>query len=311
MNFADRLMDAIDRKGTPAVVGIDPRYELLPATLRGTAAPDRATAADAVYRFACGVIDVVAPLVPAVKPNIAFFEAFGADGYRAYEQTVAYARTRDLLVIADAKRGDIGSTAEAYARAIFDEIDADAVTLSPYLGRDSLDPFFAWAKHGKGFFLLVKTSNPGSADLQDRPSGEGTVFEQTADLVAKWGEDFVGERGFSSVGAVVGATFPEQAAKLRARMPATPFLLPGYGAQGAKAETLANAFGAGGHGAVVNSSRGILYSFRKEPYASEFGEVRWPEAVHRATLAMRADLAGAVPDAKWNRPAAAPGEGGE
>jgi len=301
MNFADRLTDAVDRKGTPALVGIDPRYEMLPAELRKGDAPDRAAKAEAIGEFAARVIDVVAPLVPAVKPNLAFFEACGWEGYRAFLRTVEHARGRGLLVIADAKRGDIGSTAKAYADAVFLEAGADAVTLSPWLGRDSLDPFFEYASEGRGFFLLVKTSNPSSADLQDLERKEGAVFEAAADLVAGWGAEFVGECGLSAVGAVVGATFPEQAAALRRRMPETPFLLPGYGVQGGKAETLKSAFAADGSGALVNSSRGINFAFSKEPWASELGEARWEEAVEQATLAMRADLAAAVPDARWNR----------
>jgi orotidine-5'-phosphate decarboxylase len=301
MNFADRLIDAIDRKGTPSLVGIDPRYEMLPAGLKRGDSPDRAAKAAAIGEFARRVIDVVAPLVPAVKPNLAFFEAHGWEGYREFMRVVGHAREKGLLVIADAKRGDIGSTAKAYADSIFLEAGADAVTLSPWLGRDSLDPFFEYASEGRGFFLLVKTSNPSSADLQDLERPGGTVFEAAADLVTGWGSEFIGESGMSAVGAVVGATFPEQAAALRQRMPHTPFLLPGYGVQGGKAETLKSAFAADGSGALVNSSRGINFAFSKEPYASELGEERWEEAVERATLAMRADLAGAVPDARWNR----------
>jgi orotidine-5'-phosphate decarboxylase len=272
---------------------------MLPAELRTEDAPGRATAAGALEAFGMRIVDVVAPLVPAVKPNIAFFEAFGWEGYRAYMNVVARAKEKGLLVVADAKRGDIGSTAEAYAAALFDEMDVDAVTLSPYLGTDSLAPFFERFDRGKGCFLLVKTSNPSSADLQDRKLDDGTVYEAVADLARSWGEPWIGESGMSSVGAVVGATFPEQAAELRERMPTTPFLLPGYGAQGGKAESLRNAFGPGGSGALVNSSRGIIFAFAKEPYASGFGEDRWEDAVHAATLAMRADLAGAVPDATW------------
>ncbi len=299
MHFADRLLDAIDEKGTPAMVGLDPRYESLPAELSRGPSPGRAAAAEAILAFTRRIIDVVAPLVPAVKPNIAFFEAFGSEGYRAFEAVVAHARERGLLVVADAKRGDIGSTAEAYARALFDEIGADAVTLSPWLGEDSLRPFFERVDGGKGCFLLVRTSNPSSAQVQDLPAGDRKVFEAVADLVRGWGESRLGERGFSSVGAVVGATFPAQAAALRERMPRTPFLLPGYGTQGGKAESLRNAFGKDGYGAVVNSSRGIIFAFSREPYASALGEERWEEAVRRAVLDMREDLAAAVPEAGW------------
>ncbi len=289
-------MDAIDRKGTPALVGLDPRYESLPAELRPDDHPSNAVAAKAIGIFCRRIIDVVAPLVPAVKPNIAFFEAFGWEGCRAFTEVASYAKEQGLIVVADVKRGDIGSTAAAYAKSLFQAMDVDAVTLSPWLGSDSLAPFFEYAGEGRGFFLLVKTSNPSSADIQDRELAGGTVFGHVAGLVNDWGADHVGDRGFSSVGAVVGATFPEQAAMLRRAMPKTPFLLPGYGAQGGKADSLRNAFGEGGYGAIVNSSRGIIFAYQKDQ-----GEGGWEDAVHRATLAMRADLAGAVPDAGWNQ----------
>jgi orotidine-5'-phosphate decarboxylase len=301
MNFADRLMDAIDAKGTPSIVGLDPRYESLPLALRPDPSPSSAVAAAAIGEFCRRIIDVVAPLVPAVKPNLAFFEAHGFEGYRAFTEVVTYAKANGLLVVADAKRGDIGSTAKAYARSIFEAVGADAVTLSPWLGSDSLAPFFEYSAEGKGTFLLVKTSNPSSADIQDLEYAGGSVFDHVARLVDRWGADFVGGRGFSSVGAVVGATFPEQAARLRKAMPRTPFLLPGYGAQGGKADSLRNAFAPAGAGALVNSSRGIIFAYSREPYAAEFGEERWEEAVLKATQHMRADLAGAVPDAVWKR----------
>ena len=301
MNFADRLMNAIDDKGTPSIVGLDPRYESLPKSLRPDPSPTPAAAAAAMREFCRRIIDVVAPLVPAVKPNLAFFEAWGWEGYRAFTEVVAHAQKNGLLVVADAKRGDIGSTAEAYARSIFEAVGADAVTLSPWLGSDSLAPFFEYSKEGKGTFLLVKTSNPSSADIQDLSLDGGAVFDHVAGLVDRWGAEMVGERGFSSVGAVVGATFPEQAAALRKAMPRTPFLLPGYGAQGGKADALRNAFAGEGYGALVNSSRGIIFAYSREPFAAEFGEDRWEEAVQEATLAMRKDLAGAVSDAAWKR----------
>jgi orotidine-5'-phosphate decarboxylase len=295
MNFADRLLAAIDEKGTPALVGIDPRYESLPRALRPDDSPSRLEAARALAEFGSRIIDVVAPLVPAVKPNLAFYEAFGFEGCRAFEETVAHAKRKGLIVIADAKRGDIGPTAEAYARAVFDVVDADAVTLNPYLGLDSLAPFFARVPDGKGCFLLVKTSNPSSKDLQDLPLGAGKVYDAVAALVRSWAEPHVGARGWSAVGAVVGATFPEQAAALRAAMPRTPFLLPGYGAQGGKADALRRAFAADGRGAIVNSSRGIIFAFAEEAYRERYGEDRWEEAVRQATLAMRADLARILP----------------
>ncbi len=302
MNFADRLLDAIESKGSPAVVGLDPRYENLPAALRRASPGDREAAAAALSEFSRRVVDVVAPLVPCVKINLAFYEAFGWQGYRAFEETAAHARERGLIVIADAKRGDIGPTAEAYAQSVFGVAQADAVTLSPYLGADSLSPFFSWLPKGRGCFLLVKTSNPGGKDLQDQAMPTGAVYDAVARLVTAWGEPHIGARGWSSVGAVVGATYPEQAAALREAMPKTPFLLPGYGAQGGKAESLRRAFGARGEGAIVNSSRGIIFAHAEPAYATDCGEERWEEAVRKATVAMREDLARVLPDATWAAP---------
>src|SRR5947207_1795770 len=208
--FADRVAEAVERKRSQLVVGLDPRLDLLPVELRGDAHVARSAAADAVARFCCGIVDAVAPYAVAVKPQLAFFEALGADGVRAFEQTCQYARSAGLLVIADAKRGDIGSTARAYAAAYLEgEIPvADAMTVNPYLGRDSLEPFFgACRRQGSGVFCLVKTSNEGGGDVQDvRLSDGGVLWQHVARLVAEWGEDLVGEHGLSSVGAVVGAT---------------------------------------------------------------------------------------------------------
>lgn len=233
-----------------------------------------------------------------VKPNVAFFEALGAPGYRCWLDTVAAAREAGLLVIGDVKRGDLGSTAEAYAQAHFDVAGCDALTLHPYLGLDSLEPFLRRCREGgRGVFLLVKTSNPGSADLQDLEVGNLRVFEEVALLVRGWaaGPGLAGRSGWSSVGAVTGATHPAEVALLRRMLPGVPFLVPGYGAQGGTAADCAGAFDAAGRGAVVNSSRGILFAWRKGPLAERHGEARWERAVEEATLEMRAALAAALP----------------
>ena len=240
--FADRLADAVERKRSQLVVGLDPVLEMFPVELRGEAAAGRAAAAGAVQRFCAGIIDAVAPYVVAVKPQVAFFEALGSDGWRALEQVSGYAREAGLLVIADAKRGDIGSTARAYATAFLEPRDgepplADALTVNPFLGRDSLDPFFAACRReGAGLFLLVRTSNPGAAELQDASLSDGRpLWRQVAELVDQWGEDLVGACGLSSVGAVVGATVPRIVGEARREMPRAIILLPGVGAQGADA----------------------------------------------------------------------------
>ena len=260
--FSDRLAEAVGRKRSQLVVGLDPRLELIPVEVRGDAHLDREQAADAVERYCRGIVDAVAPSVVAVKPQLAFFEALGADGFRAFEHVCAYARSAGLLVIADAKRGDIGSTARAYASAYFPL--ADALTVSPYLGRDSLDPFLQAARRdGAGVFCLVKTSNAGSADVQDAVLRDGEpLWHHVARLVCEWAEEAVGESGLSNVGAVVGATYPRAIGEARRLMPQSVLLLPGVGAQGATAADVARAFTSGPASALVSASRSVIYAYR-------------------------------------------------
>ena len=228
--FADRLGDAVERKRSQLVVGLDPRLDLLPMELRGEGVLGRASASAAVERFCRGIVDAVGPYVVAVKPQAAYFEALGADGIRALEETCDYARAAGLLVLLDAKRGDIGSTSRAYAEAYLEPRAeapplADAMTASPYLGLDSLDPFLAACRRdGAGLFLLVRTSNAGAADIQDAALSDGRpLWQHVADLVREWGAPFVGERGMSSVGAVVGATLsPRRVASSRTRPSCSP-----------------------------------------------------------------------------------------
>jgi len=297
-NFADRMLEACAAKGGPVCVGLDPRWEDLPEGIRASHGDDLEGRAAAVLEFGRAVIDVVAPIVPVVKPNVAFYEALGPAGFRCYMETVAAARAKGLLVIGDVKRGDLGNTAEAYARAHFDLAGADALTLNPYLGHDSLEPFLKRCREdGRGCFVLVKTSNPGSADLQDLEVGNLRVFEEVALLVRGWsgGAGLVGTRGWSSMGAVVGATFPAEAALLRRMLPGVPFLVPGYGAQGATAADCVPSFDGRGEGAVVNSSRGILLAWRKGPLAEKHGEARWERAVEEAAVEMRDALRAVLP----------------
>ena len=270
--FADRVADAVERKRSQLVVGLDPVVELLPVELRGEAAASRAAAAAAVERFCKGIVDAVAPYVVAIKPQAAFFEALGSDGWRALEGVARYARDAGLLVIADGKRCDIGSTARAYAAAFLEPSDgapplADALTVSPYLGRDSLDPFLAACRReGAGIFLLVRTSNAGAAELQDASLSDGRpLWRLVASLVDAWGEDLVGARGLSSVGAVVGATAPRIVGEARREMPRAIILLPGVGAQGATAADVARAFTSGPSSALVNASRSVIYAYRDAP----------------------------------------------
>jgi len=243
-HFADRLAAAVERKQAALCVGLDPDPELMPGGI-------------GVVEFCRGIVDAVAPVAVAVKPQTAFFEAQGPPGWAALTEVSDYAREAGLLVIADAKRGDVPSTARAYAAA-FAPL-ADAVTVNPYLGFDSLEPFFA--RDGLGVLVVVKTSNPGSVDIQDLPLADGRpLWRHVAGLVDRWGEDQVGASGLSSVGAVVGATFPQEVAEARRLMPRAVLLLPGVGAQGGRPEDLAEAFTVGHAGALVSASRSVIYA---------------------------------------------------
>ena len=268
-DFALELENRIVSGFAPICVGLDPRLDALPGDLARDAAP-----AQRILAFYERVIPVLAPVTPVVKPNIAFFERYGAEGWLCYEATCALARSAGMLVIGDVKRGDIGSTAQAYAEAHFQH--ADALTLHPYLGGDSIEPFLKWCRTAcKGVFVLVRTSNPGARDLQDLRVGEGTLAEAVAMQVHKWGMDLGNPDRYSSLGAVVGATWPSELQKLRVLMPRAWLLLPGVGAQGAKVEDVAPAFDRRGLGALVNQSRGVMQCF--DP-----GDARWLDKVRAA-----------------------------
>ncbi len=268
--FADRLAEAVEQKRTQLVVGLDPRLDLLPLELRGDAHVGRPAAAEATARFCCAIVDAVAPYVVAVKPQLAFFEVLGSDGIAAFERVAGYARSAGLLVIVDGKRGDIGSTARAYADAYLEPPAegrrpvADALTVNTYLGRDSLEPFVAACRRGGGgLFCLVKTSNAGSVDVQDLALSDGRpLWQQVALLVQELGEELVGECGLSSIGAVVGATYPRAIGEARRLLPQAILLLPGVGAQGATPADIARAFTSGPASALVTASRSVIYAFR-------------------------------------------------
>lgn len=284
--FFDRLETARRERRTTLCVGIDPRLERLPEEIRQDAGDDVEAL---LTRFGLEILDLVAEHAACVKPQIAFFEAHGLAGLRAYATVLAEARKRGVLVIGDVKRGDIGTTAAAYAASHLQpggDFEADAITVNPYLGADALQPFVdAAAAAGKGIYVLVRTSNPGARDLQELHLREDNrfLFEATADLVAALGAPHISpETGLSAVGAVVGATAPEAGAALRQRLPATPFLVPGYGAQGATAEDVAATHREDGSGAVVNASRSVTF-----PKANPGG---WREAVEAAARHARAEL---------------------
>lgn len=297
-HFTDHLAAAVARLRSPVVVGLDPRYEQLPAGLqRGTGTYD--AQATAYREFCNGVTDVVAPLVPAVKVQAAFFEELGPAGMAAMADVMTHARSRGLAVILDGKRNDIGSTALAYARGYLGRgtsaWQADALTVSPYLGDDSLQPFVdAAVERASGLFVLVKTSNPGGRMLQDLRCDGQTLYTRVAAYVEKLAADTAGSNGYGAVGAVVGATYAAQLAELRAAMPHTWFLVPGFGSQGGTAADVAAAFDPRGLGAIVNNSRGILFAHERPEFAQRFGAARWQEAVDAATRQMIDELRAVV-----------------
>jgi orotidine-5'-phosphate decarboxylase len=293
-HFADRLIAAVRQKKSPVLVGLDPRVESLPAGIVAGWGPE--AIAGGYEKFCRGVIDVVAPLVPAVKPQAAFFEQHGPPGMAALKKVIDYAASRGLLVILDGKRNDIGSTAAGYAEAYLGAGAAspwgcDALTVSPYLGDDSLTPFVdAATAKGAGIFVLVKTSNPGGKRFQDLIAEGKSLYRHVADYVESLADRTVGRGGYGAVGAVVGATYPEQLVELRAAMPHTWFLIPGFGAQGGTAKDCAAAFDQRGLGAIVNNSRGIIFAHSRPEYRERFGAGRWQEAVEAATQEMIGQL---------------------
>lgn len=307
-NFADRLIAAVRDKQTPLVVGLDPRVNQLPEPLR-LAAADPAQRAAAVESFCRGIVDVVAPLVPAIKPQVAFFEQLGPAGMQVLQRIIALCHERGLLVIADAKRGDIGTTAEAYADAWLGASPAspwggDALTVNPWMGVDTLAPFVRTAvARSAGLFVLVRTSNPGSSDFQSPVAGGRAIFEHVATAVEQLAVETVGGEGYGAVGAVVGATWPAELRSLREAMPHTWFLVPGFGAQGGSASDVAGAFDRNGLGAIVNSSRAIIFGWEADARKHLAG-ARWQEAVELATRESIEQLRDATPARQlYRRPA--------
>lgn len=297
-NFADLMMEEIARKKSILVVGIDPRFDQLPASLRKGATSMKAQA-QAYLQFGRELIDVVANHAVAVKVQVAFYEALGPEGMSAYAETLAHARRRKIPTIADVKRGDIGSTAEAYTAAYLAQgapFEADAVTLNPLLGTDAVEPFILQAgKSGKGLFFLVKTSNPSSRDFQDLRTGGGEPLHLAiASRVDSWGLHYLGKSGYSCVGAVVGATFPEEAARIRVAAPRAIFLVPGYGTQGGGVEGVRACLNPDRRGAIVAAARSIIFAWTLDPWKKKYGEKKWQTAVEKAAESARLELQGAM-----------------
>ena len=304
----NKLINKIQKTKAPIVVGLDPMLSYVPEHIQKKAFAEYGEtlegAAEAIWQFNKEIVDKTYDLIPAVKPQIAMYEQFGIEGLKAYKKTVDYCKSKDLVVIGDIKRGDIGSTSAAYAVGHLGKVqvgsktyagfDEDFATVNPYLGSDGVKPFIDVCKQeNKGLFILVKTSNPSSGEFQDQKIDGKPLYELVGEKVAQWGEEHMGESGYSYVGAVVGATYPEQGEILRKVMPKSFILVPGYGAQGGKGKDLVHFFNEDGLGAIVNSSRGIIAAYKQEAYA-KFGELNYADASRKAVEAMIADIDGAL-----------------
>lgn len=305
-NAIDKLIDKIKETNNPTVIGLDPRYDMLPNSIKSKYGTDLKDVCKAILEYNYKLIDSVCDIVPAVKPQIAFYEMFGTDGIQAFCDTCKYAKSKGMIVIADMKRGDIGTTAQGYSNAAIGEtpvgeknysiFDVDFVTVNPYLGTDGIKPFIEdCKKYNKGIFVLVKTSNKSSGELQDLKLEDGkTVYEKVAELVNEWGKDLVGEYGYSSISSVVGATYPKQLEELRSIMPASYFLIPGYGAQGGKAEDIALGFDEKGLGGIVNASRSLMCAWKSDRWKEKFSDEQFAEATRAEAIRMRDELNGAI-----------------
>lgn len=306
MNAIDRLINKIKETNNPTVIGLDPRYELLPKCVLEKYPDTLEGVSQAIVEYNKALIDETYDVIPAVKPQIAFYEMFGIPGIKAFEETCKYAKQKGMIVIADIKRGDIGSTAQGYSNAYLGKtkieekeesiFDVDFVTVNPYMGTDCVKPFIDdCKKYGKGIFILVKTSNPSSGELQDVKLENGEeVYVKVAKLVEEWGKDLRGENGYSSIAAVVGATYPKQLKEIREIAPHTYFLIPGYGAQGGKVEDIALGFDKNGLGGIVNASRSLMCAYKSELWKDKFAEKDYAKATRAEALRMKEELGGII-----------------
>ena len=304
-NFSDHLIAIIRKKNSCVVVGLDPHFKLIPDDIKqkflNLHKPSLEYAARVILEFNIQVIDIIIPYVGIVKPQIAFYELYGWWGIWAYAETIKYAKEKGLIVIGDVKRGDVPTTAEAYANAHIGEVyvndtietpfASDAVTVNPFLGTDSILPFIQTArKYNKGIFILVKTSNPLSGEFQNLICGKKKLHEIIAEKTNEWGKDLIGKEGYSAIGAVVGATFPKEITTLRKVMPKAFFLVPGYGAQGATVQDIKYCFNKDGLGAIINASRSILYAYDISPWKEKYGVTAWKEATREALIKMNEEI---------------------
>lgn len=301
-NVVDRLIEKIKKMNNPTVMGLDPRYEMLPECVTKKYPQNLEGASKAIIEFNKNLIDATYDIIPAIKPQIAFYEMYGIPGIEAFYETCKYAKEKGMFVIADIKRGDIGSTAKGYSNAYLGKtkidkteesiFDVDFITVNPYMGSDCVSPFIEdCKKYDKGIFILVKTSNPSSGELQDvKLENEEEVYKKVASLVEKWGEDLRGENGYSSVSAVVGATYPKQLETLRKLAPHTFFLIPGYGAQGGKPEDIAYGFDKKGIGGIVNASRSLMCAYKSDKWKDTYKEEEYAKATRAEAIRMKEEL---------------------
>ena len=301
-NQIDRLIQKIKETNNPTVMGLDPRYDMLPECVTSKYSKDLEGVSKAIVEYNKALIDETYDIIPAIKPQIAFYEMFGTYGMKAFEETCKYAKEKGMIVIADIKRGDIGSTAAGYSNAYLGKtkiadmekaiFDVDFATVNPYMGTDCVKPFVEdCKKYDKGLFILVKTSNPSSGELQDLKLESGQeIYKRVAQLVETWGADLIGENGYSSVAAVVGATYPKQLEELRALAPHTFFLIPGYGAQGGKAKDIAFGFDKNGIGGIVNASRSLMCAYKSDKWKDQFEEKDYAKATRAEAIRMRDEL---------------------
>lgn len=306
MNAIDNLIEKIKKTNNPTVMGLDPRYEMLPKCVTNKYSQDLEGVAKAIVEYNKALIDATYDVIPAIKPQIAFYEMFGIPGMKAFKETCRYAKEKGMIVIADIKRGDIGSTAQGYSNAFLGRTpigekeeaiyDVDFITVNPYMGTDCVKPFIEdCKKYNKGIFILVKTSNPSSGELQDlKLENNKEVYRQVTDLVEKWGEELRGEYNYSSIAAVVGATYPEQLEQIRKAAPHTYFLIPGYGAQGGKANDIALGFDSNGLGGIVNASRSLMCAYKSDRWKEQYTEEEYAKATRAEALRMKDELNQAI-----------------
>lgn len=305
-NQIDRLIEKIKEINNPTVIGVDTRYDMVPDCVKNKYSKDIKGMCSAMLEYSKALIDSTYDIIPAVKLQSAYFEMYGVEGIKLYKEMIDYCKEKDMVVMADVKRGDIGSTSAGYSKAYLGKntinekeegiFDVDFATVNPYMGSDCVNPFVEdCKKYDKGIFVLVKTSNKSSGELQDLKTEDGEeIYKKVAKLVNTWGKDLIGKYGYSSVSAVVGATYPKQLQELRELMPHSYFLIPGYGAQGGKAEDIALGFDENGLGGIVNATRSLMCAYKSDLWKDKFKEEDYAKATRAEAIRMRDELNNAI-----------------